>query len=61
MGTCLVFEVNGEGAWVDGGVISTEDEVVDPDERIVRFAGDSVGAGGKSFGWFLVPTILKYP
>lgn len=55
-----MFSTNGEMTWGDGDDISTEDEVVDPEVRVVRFAGDSVGVGGKSFGWFLVPTISEY-
>ena len=58
-GTCFMLEIEGEDIWVDGGVISTEDEIVDPEARVVRLASDSVGVGGKSLGWFLVPTIFE--
>ena len=50
IGTCFMFEIEGEETWVDGGVISTEDEIVDPEARVVRLASDSVGVEGKSLG-----------
>jgi hypothetical protein len=49
-GTCFMLEIEGEETWVDDGVISIEDEVVDPEARVVRLAGDSVGVEGKSLG-----------
>lgn len=45
-----MLEMEGEETWVDDGVISIEDEVVDPEARVVRLAGDSVGVEGKSLG-----------
>ena len=45
-----MLEIEGEETWVDDGVISIEDEVVDPEARVVRLAGDSVGVEGKSLG-----------
>lgn len=37
-----------------GAVVADVDAV---EERVVRFVGDSVGAG-KSFGWLRVPTMV---
>lgn len=57
VGEAVVFVEGLERAGAVSFAVVEDDDVVAEEARVVRFVGDSVGAG-KSLGWLRVPTIL---
>lgn len=59
MGDGFDSRLTRDGLGITGGAACVEEDVVDSEERVVRFVGDSVGGRGKSLGWFLVATMIE--